>query len=247
MSRSAPAAPPQGWHADDRGFTGGRGGGGGPSVFVDPDRPRTGLVVDGQSSAGTILGLDIDAAAADHWVRGDDLTAVYEPADARRLRATAMWRCLPPIDLAVRGAVRNADQVSAWMLVASAQTALLDSDPRLDVVSRAPGRVILWGRSGDRGVGWGNVPAAGSHAVLVRGPADRSILVAVHPADFQALDATAATGGTVIRCGLFGESLEKGVLLRGRALGAIGPTTGDEAWAGRLIDQFVAAPPPLTT
>ena len=46
---------------------------------------------------------------------------------------------------------------------------------------------------------------------------------------------------------LFASAIEKGVLLRGRVLAAVGPHDLDEGWASSLLAAFVASPPPLTT
>ena len=92
------------------------------------NQPRRGITLTGQgvSSASSLLGLDLrsECRLTDHWLRGDDVTAVYESADGRHLRTTAMWR-LHPSDGATR----------AWELIASAQTSLLQSDSVLAVVS----------------------------------------------------------------------------------------------------------------
>jgi len=247
MARSTRVAPPS-WQAGDRGYT---CTGTSIPVVVDPDRPDLGVHPvppprdhDGPGPAASserLLAVLIDGApeAADHWVRGTDLTGVYEPSDPRRLRAMALWRALD------RGS--DVPAGDAWMVVVSAQTALLDSDPRLDVVSHVSGSTIRWHDGGEPAPRWRDGPAPGARAVLIRGPAGRSTLVAVHPADCRSLEAAVAAGRTTIRCGLFGDSVEKGVLLRGRVLGAIGPAADDEAWAGRLLARFIAAPPPLTT
>ena len=49
-----------------------------------------------------------------------------------------------------------------------------------------------------------------------------------------------------VACWLFSTVIEKGVLMSGRVLAAIGSATRDEAWADELCDAFAAAPPPLT-
>lgn len=85
-----------------------------------------------------------------------------------------------------------------------------------------------------------------STAALVRRPTT-SMLVAVHPADLRQVDVAIRDSVARIRCILFASAIEKGVLLRGRVLAAVGPRILDEAWAGRLLAAFAASPPPLTT
>ena len=118
---------------------------------IDLDQPRQGIALPGQgvSSLRTLLGLDLrsDCRLTDHWVRGDDVTAVYEtanaPADARHLRTTAMWR------------LHSSDGVTrAWELIASAQTSLLQSDSVLAVVSEIDATDILWGTCTDGVTHW---------------------------------------------------------------------------------------------
>lgn len=202
---------------------------------LDLDAPSRGLVLPG---GDTILGLDLRAgcAATDHWLRGDDLIAVYEPADARHLRATAMWR---PLDAAGAG--------SAWELTLSAQTASWHSDPALAVTADVACAELLWSH-GVAESGWtagAGGPAAEATCVLLR-RADSATLVAVHPADARRLVVRRAAGRAAIACWLFSTALEKGVLLRSRVLAAVGPAAGAEAWAAGLLAAFAASPPPLT-
>jgi len=202
---------------------------------LDLDAPSRGLAL---ANGDAVLGVDlrVGCAASDHWLRGDDLVAVYEPADARRLRATAMWR-----PLAAAGAC------SAWELTLSAQTASWHSDPALAVTADVACRELLWSH-GAADAGWtagAGGPAAEATCVLLRRP-EAATLVAVHPADARRLVVRRAAGRAAIACWLFSTALEKGVLLRGRVLAAVGPAAGDEAWAAGLLHAFAASPPPLT-
>jgi hypothetical protein len=194
-----------------------------------------------------LLGLDLRAAAqpADEWLRGCDAVAIYEPDDPRRLRATAMWR----IAAAAPGAS------GAWELVVSAQTSLLESDASLTVTSEVHGDELLAAEwpAGGAGLAWRPVtgrrgPAATTGCLLVRRRDDAtSVLVAVHPGDARGLAASSAGGRVRIACALFRSQVEKGVLLRGRVLAAIGPAAGDEAWAAAVATAFAASPPVLET
>lgn len=200
------------------------------SARLDLDDPAAGIVMQtGAPEADALLAVDLGALhntsgrvrLTDHWVRGADVAAVYEPVDPRRLRATAMWRSH---DGSPAGA-------AVWELVLSAQTSLVESDAALTVACTLTGGVVPWDTAG---------------ALLVR-RAGSSALVAVHPADARGMTVTAAEGRVRAECPLFSTTIEKGVLLRGRVLAAIGPVAGDVDWARAAVAVFAAAEPPLTT
>lgn len=196
-----------------------------------------GLVVGGGTD-DHLLGVDFHAPAApptEQWIRGADLTAVYEPADARQLRATAMWRARPA-------------PVAAWELVASAQTSLLHADATVAVVSRVNGDDVLWTAATAR---WtplrdtATLPAEAT-AVLVR-RATSSVLVAVHPQDHIRITVARDGDATRVECGMFSAAIEKGVILRSRVLATVGPAENDQSWAADTCTAFAASPPFLDT
>jgi hypothetical protein len=212
---------------------------------IDLDQPRQGITLARSDAAGSdrLLGLDLrsDCRLTDHWLRGDDVTAVYESADARHLRTTAMWR-LHPSDSATR----------AWELIASAQTSLLQSDAVLAVVSEIDTTEVAWGTCTRGGVQWHTDPSPEATCVLLRcsradGSAGTSVLVAAHPGDARRMTVRRESTRVVVECWLFSTSLEKGVLLRSRVLAAVGPTADATRWAGDLTATFAASPPMLTT
>ncbi len=212
---------------------------------IDLDQPRQGIALTRAGVAGSesLLGLDLrsECRLTDHWVRGDDVTAVYESADARHLRTTAMWR-LHESDAATR----------AWELIASAQTSLLQSDSVLAVVSEIDATDILWGTSTNGAMQWHADPSPEANCILLRrgGATDSdstSVLVAAHPDDARRMTARRDGRRVVVECWLFSTALEKGVLLRSRVLAAIGPAADATRWAGDLAAKFAASPPMLTT
>lgn len=223
----------------------------GVAATLELDHPQHGVTVAAGPLRDRLLGIDLGGSGAgserpsDHWLRGTDVTAVYEPADPRRLRATALWRPFP------------AGDVAAWELVASAQTSLPASDASLAVVSDVVAAEILCSAAPATAATWhplGAADAADRHttAVLVRRAAtDRaratSVLLAVHPADARTITLTRRDGRVVVACWLFSAAIEKGVLLRGRVLAAIGPSAGDTAWSTRLAAEFAASAAPLST
>lgn len=219
---------------------------GGPAVMHDPARPREGVRVGFASADGLLLGFAPPAAArlVDHWVRNGDATSVWEATGGDRLRTTAMWR-LCGTEPAVRG----------WEIVLSAQTAILAADARLIVTCRLPvaacGPVSFGSFAAER-ISWGHVPTPHAAAVLVAPAAgdpagDSAVLVVGHPRE---------AGGTIVHrdaralsveTRLFLDGLEKGVLLRGRVLAAVGPAATAADWATHMADLFAAAPPVLST
>ena len=203
---------------------------------LDHATPAAGLALAGDDR---VLGLDLRTPPAaerlvDHWARGDDLVAVYEPADPRRLRATAMWRSL--------AAER------AWELVVAAQTALVESDSSLAVTCDLAGSRIAWGQGTETGVTWNPIGETGlpveANCLLVHRGAE-AVLVAVHPADVRRILVVTEAGRVRVTCWLFTAAIEKGVLLKSRVLAAVGPAA-DTVWADALVVGLAASPPPLS-
>ena len=212
---------------------------------VDLENPAEGLTVE-PSASGTepdhLLGLDLGLRCppGEHWLRGPDITATYEPSDQRQLRATAVWRRHP-----------TDGDVAAWQLIASAQTSLLDSDPAVTVMSSIAAAESSCLVRGPSAATWTLLPAerrphADTSAVLVPRAHGGAVLVAAHPGDAPNLTVSWGHGRIHIICRLFTQQLEKGVLLRSRVIAAVGPS-GETTWCDRLLAEFIAAPPPLTT
>jgi hypothetical protein len=238
-----PASPAASvWVAIDRRVT---DAGSAIPASIDLDQPQRGIALThpGPSTPVNLLGLNLPSHSqlSDFWLRGDDVTAVYESADARHLRTTAMWRLSPA-----------GNGMRAWELVASAQTSLLQSDAMLAVVSEIDAADILWGTPADGGVHWQPDHSPGATCVLLHrgGQAEShrtSVLVAAHPGEARRVSIRRNGHTTVVECWLFSTDLEKGVLLRSRVLAAIGPTADATGWAGDLAAAFAASPPFLTT
>lgn len=212
----------------------------GRTIRLDPADPLRGLEARQSGHHDRLLAVDLGADATaipvvDRWRRGRDLTVVVEPDDRRLLRATITWRCGDaPVG------------IDAWEAVVSAQTSLLDSDATLAVVSECgAAEVHVGGEAGWATTTGGRLPA-GATALLARRPST-SVLVAVHPADLRHVDVEIRDSVARIRCLLFASAIEKGVLLRGRVLAAVGPRSGDASWASQMLAAFAATPPPLST
>lgn len=231
---------------------------GAPRVIA-PDRSRSPIGFGAQQGSHGLL--ERPLIPVEHWVRGIDLTAIYEPDDARRLRITATWR--RRTDLVPS---EDAD-VATWQLVLSAQTSVLETTPSMNVVSRVPsGEVIeTFGVSDSiQAVVANRRPQAViGHGVLMRAGGDFGVLLACHPFDsaepatphptthpqptIQVHAPTGPDGCASIMCSIFGTSLEKGVILRGRILAAIGPAVRCGTWARNMLVSFSQEPPDLST
>ena len=219
---------------------------GSPATTLDLDALRTGLEVarPGASAADRLLGIDLDAESrcVDAWCRGGDITAVYETLDGGRLRATAMWRAASPWRAADAG---------TWCheLVVSAQTPILETAPRVGVVSDVAAESaapLVWHA--------GNLepapPGVDPHGFLLTGSGAHAVLFLVHPLDARGATVALAGGRARITARLFPSAVEKGVLLRSRVLAAIGPArtaTSPGSWAATLATAFTASEPVLTT
>lgn len=204
------------------------------AAMIDVDTPGQGIICGGDQ----LLGLDLRSpcTASDHWIRGGDIVAVYEPDDPRRLQATALWRS------------RSLPGVAAWELIASATTSRTQSDASLAVVSEIATAAVVWGCAAREGLQWHDTEPTAVDCLLIHRPATTggSVFVAVHPADSHGIVVRSGNDRIRVECWLFSAAAEKGVLFRGRAVAAVGPTAGDTAWAERLWGEFVAAPPMLT-
>ena len=243
MARSASASSKVGQAPASRGpaesawtLAGGRAEDRAGGVVLDLSAPAAGLVT---PTGNRWLGFDVGVGRppVDAWVRGDDVTAVWEPADDRGLRATGLWRC--------HGAL---DGVVAWELVASATTRLLHADATLAVTSDVAANDILsaaW-QAGTPATFASGTPT--DHGlVLLRLTKGRSLLLALHPSDQQTVTVALEHGRARVGCWLFPTGVEKGVLLRSRVIAALGPTVDDTVWATRLAGRFAASPPALST
>ena len=239
MSKSASAptqSPPRGSVASVWSLVGGKARHPGAGLVIDLANPAGGLLTgDGER----LLGLDVgsERPPLDAWVRGDDVTATWEPGDDRSLRATGLWRSHRPDDAP-----------PAWELVASATTQKLRADATLAVISDVPANEVLsaaW-RSGEPPA---FTPGSSPHQglLLVRSGTGRSTLVMLHPSDHQAMTVSMVGQRARVGCLLFPSGVEKGVLLRSRVMAAIGPAGDDLSWAARLVARFASLPAVLST
>lgn len=223
------------------------------SATVDTSRPGLGLF-DLRShntslSAARLLAVQFvgqQASAtqvvADHFIRGRDLVVTYVPAHERPVRLQIYWRALNEIEMP--GCVVGVD------VQVSVQTNLLHAWPTLLMQSQLPCSTILpltTAASVSSLASDGETRASARCWLCRFGSVGTTYAEMVHPADVEREEISHATDVAKISRELFGHSLEKGVILRARARGIFMPTDGDEAIASTAYDEFLAAPPPLTT
>lgn len=230
------------------------------SAVVHLSRPDLGLTevaFQGRSLPfHALLAVDLPEVAfhpqslSEHWVRGNDLVAVYEPVAERPTRVEVYWRWHGPAGDDVAAA-----QCTLIELQVSVQTQLLDSHPEVACSTVASGANVS--RLGDDDA-WRNLAAVG--AAPFTPPADRggtlwqwpargvAYAELVFPADFR-VDRMSPEPGERWRLEhrLFPEFLEKGVILRSRIRGLFCPAADGESTARAAHDAFAASPLPLTT
>jgi hypothetical protein len=215
-----------------------------------------GQVLEGQRIAAVELakGRGYEPPLADAYVRGDDLVATYAPSEKCPLRVQAYWRALP-LDQVPSGATGLDLEVSVqtpeWLVAAelaavtqfqAGKTLRLthQDGPRWqEAIPTARGSLAL-------------LPADGPGCLLFcRGRGGPAYLEMIHPADFHhdelSLTADASPDQVRLAHQLFGQGLEKGVILRARVRGMWLAEDLSEASADAAYREFVAARLPLTT
>ena len=211
------------------------------NIHYDARRPQNGLTVRSSLVARTeLLAIDLPGATAEETVteiyaRGSDLVIGYEQHRSRSVRPEFYYR--------VQQA--TADTL-AVQLIASVETSLLESAPTTFVRSKLEtGTLMQRGRDGD----WISEADTQTAAVVgcVQRPAeaDISFFQFVHPSDYCRAFSDAETGSAGFA--LFPDSLEKGVIRRGRVLAGFVPREDDLQRASECFDQLLNEAPPLTT
>ena len=178
------------------------------------------------------LGIDIDAAppnvVADLYQRGGDLVARYAQTPERPFGVLVYWRAgLLSIDSVEHPFVD---------LLVSVETSLLESRPRLQALTRLA-------LPADQAISCHELRYC--HARFL--DAATSYIELCHPDDALTTSHESAGGVVQVTTRLFGQPLEKGVILRSRLRGLFVPIDNAESLAQAALAQFAAAPPPLTT
>jgi hypothetical protein len=182
------------------------------------------------------LGVDVPLVAADDlslpetYARVDDLVATYLQTESRPFRLQAYWR---RVEFDTRSA-RLAG--TAIELQVSINTSLLDTHPSVAVSTHIAGAR----------------EAAASHRrryTITRAALGLVYFEALHPTDeFHAAPAAGMSpGNSAATHTLFGDFLEKGVIVRARIRGVFLPAEIGAPDLDALYDDFVNEPLPLTT
>lgn len=209
--------------------------GGDFSATLDALSPERGLY--DVSLAGTtlvdcqFLGLDVDASGetvlADFYQRGRDLIARYAQTTQRVFAIVAYWRA---------GWLELDNASCPYIdLVVSVETSLLNSRPWLVAKSKLSAGLDRW-ISAPAGYEVARLPHPAASYVEIR-----------HPDDALTASLSAMGDQAVLSTRLFGQPLEKGVILRSRLRGLFVPREGDETLARAALAEFAAMPLPLTT
>ncbi|HEV3345019.1 MAG TPA: hypothetical protein VG125_31875 [Pirellulales bacterium] len=174
---------------------------------------------------GVAIDAEIPAALADSYTRGGDLIVRYAQTGARPFGVGVYWRA----GVASVGSLL----LPRVDLVVSVETNLLDSRPELEAQT------------------WLAMPAEASrpaNGCLARFPQlGLSYLELAHPGDALAPLFTRVGAAVRLTTRLFGQPLERGVILRSRLRGVFAPLSASESLAADALAQFAAAAPPLTT
>lgn len=212
-----------------------------------------------EAEAGPRLSFELPDAPANFaeegrfsaYVRGHDLVAAYEETPDRALRVLAYWHVLE------QSAGQGCD------LRLSVQTSRLDANPALLAFSEFPPCPAWLLQPGliddelptdlhfalvDSNTMQKWLPRQTAGGVLLRPEqADSSWLHLIHPADFCHLHLNATAAGLRVSATLFGDFLEKGVILRARLRLLRLPRLDDETHALAAFRSFLQTELPLTT
>lgn len=197
----------------------------GISLTFLPSRPGWRLL----GVAGADLCEENAAPPAEAYERGGDLVLTYAETAARPLRVQIYWRVLEDLPAGAAG----------FDLQVSVQTGLLDADS------------ALWSETSAPALHAARLADAAADCWLFRGAdSQHSYAEMIHPADDRGCSLSRgenAADGWLLRHRLFGERLEKGVIMRARLRGLLLPRQDDEKAANVACETFVAEQLPLTT
>lgn len=227
------------------------------SAALDVARPHLGLELKahpqpGAAVTGHVLQVQFPVPPAadelqEHWTRCDDLIAIYAQTKVRQFQPEVYWRL-----------VRTQDTPAGIELIVSVETSLLDATPATGVSSRMPAGQVLWlndlqqpelGMELRAGTELTDAHRANGIGLFVFRPAGigLSYVEMVHPSDFLSASIRWEGETAVLQSQLFHESLEKGVIRRGRVRGVLVAREADRITACQLFREFADSRPPLTT
>jgi hypothetical protein len=223
--------------------------------LIDLSRPWMGFTLSNERPAGIlqILGVwfknhnsEFESQQSAVHVRATDLVARYTEDQLRNVYPEIYWRLIEPTSLGVSGIE----------LIASVQTSMLSSKPRLTTLSRCIAKEVLRieaRRNGDRQKIDFDVEKMGrierDNFLLIR-PNNTSFSYCemVHPSDFVSSTITQTEQQDIAQLSheLFPQSLEKGVIRRGRVRGIFVPRERDVECAREHFLEFADSKPVLS-
>ncbi len=209
--------------------------------FEPAAAPRAGVALLKVFTRATAL--DAPETLVEHYDRGVDLVATYAQTPERNFRPQVYWRVIEqPVDAAAASA--------GLEVIVSTQTSLLDSQPLVALESvLPPGEVQLWSAQGEPLTASSGVWQTGSAAacVVLFRPRDWSLSYCelAQAADISAMQVELGEFPS-IRWQMFPESLEKGVIRRGRVRGVFLPREQDEQLARAAWRALVDSPDVLS-
>jgi hypothetical protein len=243
----------------------------GGEIAVDVAHPSLGLSRRAANSAthilnalGVVLGGQepIAAECIDAFTRGRDLVATYEEGPLRHVRAQVYWRSLLAEEFSPTGA---ASVSSAFDLILSVNTSLLDEDPKsmvrtivsptseaMNLRTAEDGRLLVQKVGAEELASHQDniIASTPTGCFVFRFPGSGlSYIEMVHPVDYQQTDlltGDSAPPRTQLAHQLFAQRLEKGVILRARVRAALVKRENDETAAIDGFQHFSASEPPLT-
>ncbi|ADB17493.1 hypothetical protein Psta_2827 [Pirellula staleyi DSM 6068] len=230
------------------------------TLAIRPSHPWKGVLLawDGEHITGlSPIALALSSAGTSHrpplaevYERGSDLVASFISTAPLTVRPEIYWRMSTDPET----------QAGGVELMLSIETWLLASDPRCNLLSDLPiGEVLTSGPDGEfRGLNPATTALIPERtAGLLCRPelhAGVSYLQLAQPADVAKAHLTRIDPSTTelligahFSLDLFAESLEKGVIRRGRVQAWLIPRENDTLTAARLLKAFLDSPPPLTT
>lgn len=184
-----------------------------------PARGLAELTYRGAPIDGWLLGVVVNTAPSDAYVRGGDLVVSYREADERPFSVQVYW------------SIAESSRLSALILDAtiSIQTRQWEAYPEVGVSSSI-----------------GIAPHASGQVRLLRPASGDWTYAELAPAEDFAAD-LAVGGSPLATAWLFDEQfMERGVIRRLRVRGAIIPREDDEAHSQRIRETLLVEQPPLT-
>ncbi len=231
------------------------------TATVSLEAPERGLgdwTIDGQPiSSARLLQVGLphveqphERALVEHYIRGNDLVATYVERPGPQMHTQIYWRAVEP---------SSAATIAAVEVLVSVQTNLLDSCPRVVMRSELNASEVFRLTDANRGDFEPLTAPRRDFRIAAGAPACLVFRLGGHRLSYAemtqhcegestSLDVAAADDSchVEVRHGLFSQRLEKGVILKARALGVLLDRQADQQAAALHYRALLAEEPPLT-